>query len=172
MTFYNATVQKLRSIQKWFVEISVQELDWTVQSLPNICPTSVPDLTNALVAEWKQVPIAMFQYQVESLHRSVETVIAENRGIYILIPRILEWDVRQAGVHMPLVMNCIFLYIFLYIFFLKTFSPQFCGIQLIVTVLSRRCNSHTDSGEAKVESCESSKTQPNQVAQLLDTMST
>ena len=42
---------------------------------PN-CPTSVPDLTNALVAEWKQVPLAMFQHLVESLPRSVDAVIA------------------------------------------------------------------------------------------------
>jgi hypothetical protein len=51
-----------------------------------------------------------------------------------------------------------------------SFSPQFCGIQLVVTVLSHRCNSHTDSGEAKIESHASSKTQPNQAALLLDTI--
>ena len=63
------TMHKARSIQKWFVEIGVEELDWPAQSLdlnpiehlwdelecqlqsrPNF-PTSVPDLTNALVAE-------------------------------------------------------------------------------------------------------------------------
>ena len=43
----NAPVHKARSIRKWFVEISVEELEWPAQS---------PDLTNALVAEWKQVP--------------------------------------------------------------------------------------------------------------------
>uniref|UniRef100_A0A673ZPL9 phosphatidylinositol-3,4,5-trisphosphate 5-phosphatase n=1 Tax=Salmo trutta TaxID=8032 RepID=A0A673ZPL9_SALTR len=36
--------------------------------------------------------------------------------------------------------------------FFTPFSPQFRGIQLVVTVLSRRCNSRTDSGVAKVES--------------------
>jgi hypothetical protein len=62
----NAPVQKARSIQKWFVEIGVEELDWPAQS-PDLNPiehavewrlqarpnrlTSVPDLTNALVAE-------------------------------------------------------------------------------------------------------------------------
>ena len=70
----NAPVHKSRSIQKWFVEIGVEELDWPAQSpdlnpiehlwdelerrlraWPNR-PTFVPDLTNALVAEWKQVP--------------------------------------------------------------------------------------------------------------------
>ena len=64
-----APVHKARSIQKWFVEINVEELDWPAQSpelnpieqlwdelerrlraRPNH-PTSVPDLTNALVAE-------------------------------------------------------------------------------------------------------------------------
>jgi ribosome biogenesis protein Tsr3 len=36
----------------------------------------VLDLTNALVAEWKQVPAAMFQHLVESLHRRLEALIA------------------------------------------------------------------------------------------------
>uniref|UniRef100_A0A8C8HHM3 Uncharacterized protein n=1 Tax=Oncorhynchus tshawytscha TaxID=74940 RepID=A0A8C8HHM3_ONCTS len=35
-------------------------------------PTSVPDLTNALVVEWKQVPATMFQQLVESLPGRVE----------------------------------------------------------------------------------------------------
>jgi hypothetical protein len=43
-------------------------------------PTSVPDHTNALVAEWKQVPPAMFQHLVESLPRRVEAVISANEG--------------------------------------------------------------------------------------------
>ena len=86
----NAPVHKARSIQKWFVEISVEGLDWSAQSpdlnpikhlwdelerrlraRPNR-PTSVPDLTNALMAEWKQVPAAMLQHLVESLPRGVE----------------------------------------------------------------------------------------------------
>ena len=72
----NAPAHKAWSIQKWFVEISVEELNWPAQSpdlkpiehlwdelerqlraRPNH-PTSVHDLTNALVAEWKQVPAA------------------------------------------------------------------------------------------------------------------
>jgi hypothetical protein len=37
-------------------------------------PTLAPDLTNALVAEWKQVSAAMFQYL------GLEAVIAAKRG--------------------------------------------------------------------------------------------
>ena len=78
----NAPVHNARSIQKWFVEIGMEELDCPAQS-PDLNhiehlwnelerrqqarpyrPTSVPDLTNALVAEWKQVPAAMFQHLV------------------------------------------------------------------------------------------------------------
>jgi hypothetical protein len=90
----NAPVHKARFIQKLFVKIGVEELDWHAQSpdlnpvehlwdelerrlqaRPNP-PTSVPSLTNALVAEWKQVPAAMFQHLVENLPRRVEAVIA------------------------------------------------------------------------------------------------
>ena len=82
------------SIQKLFVEIGVEELDWPAHSpdlnpiehlwdelerrlraRPNP-PTSVPNLTNALVAKWKQDPAAMLQSLVESLPRRVEAVIA------------------------------------------------------------------------------------------------
>ena len=70
-------MHKVRSIQKWFVEIGVEELDWPAQSpdlnpIKHLCdelehrlrakpnrPKSVPDLTNTLVAEWKQVPAAV-----------------------------------------------------------------------------------------------------------------
>ena len=93
----HAPMHKGRSIQKWFAEIGVEELDWSAQSpdlnpkhlwdelecllqaRPNH-PTSVPDLTNALAAEWKQIPTAMFQHQVESLPRRVEAVIVANGG--------------------------------------------------------------------------------------------
>ena len=81
------------SIQKWFVEIGVEELDWPTQSpdlnpiehlwdelerlraRPNR-PTSVPNLNNGLAAEWKQVTAAMFQHLLGSLPRRVEAVIA------------------------------------------------------------------------------------------------
>ena len=91
-------MHKARSIQKWFVEITVEKLDWPAQS-PDLNPIehlrdelerrlranpnrqkSVPDLTNALVAEWKQVPAAMFQHLVEILPRRAEVVLAAKRG--------------------------------------------------------------------------------------------
>ena len=79
-----------------FVEINGEELDWPAQS-PDLNPNEhlwdelehrlrvrpnrpVPDLTNALVAEWKQVRTAMFQHLVESLPRRVEAVIAAKGG--------------------------------------------------------------------------------------------
>ena len=55
------------------------ELKCRLRARPN-CPTSVPDLTNALVAEWKQIPAAMFQHLVESLPRRVEADIAAKGG--------------------------------------------------------------------------------------------
>jgi hypothetical protein len=76
----NDPLDKVRSIQKWFVNIGVEERDWPAQS-PNLNaidhlwnnlehrqrarpnrPTSVPDLNNALVAEWKHVHTVMFQH--------------------------------------------------------------------------------------------------------------
>ena len=81
-------------MHKWFVEIGVEEpnlnpiehlwdeLERRLRARPNR-PTSVPDLTNVLMAEWKQVPAAMFQKLAESLPRRVEAVIA------ILMPMIL-----------------------------------------------------------------------------------
>jgi hypothetical protein len=50
------------------------ELERRLRARPSR-PTSVPALTNALVAEWKQAPAAMFQQLVESLPRKVEAVI-------------------------------------------------------------------------------------------------
>ena len=80
-----APVHKAKSIQKCFFKIGVKELDWPAQ-----CPdlntiehlwdelerrlrarsnrlTSVPDLTNALMAEWKEFPAAIFQHLSQSL---------------------------------------------------------------------------------------------------------
>ena len=96
------TRHKARYIQKWFVDIGVEELDrpaqspdlkpiehlwmnWNADCEPGLiaqhqCPTSVPELTNALAAEWNQVPAAMFQHLVESLPRRVEAGIAAKGG--------------------------------------------------------------------------------------------
>ena len=93
----NSPVHKARFIKTWFVEICVEKLDWPAQSpdlnplkhlwdelecrlrvRPNR-PTSVPDLTNALVVEWKQVPATMFQHPLESTPIIVEAVIATKR---------------------------------------------------------------------------------------------
>ena len=70
-------MHKVRYIQKWFVGISVEELDWPAQSpdlksIDHLChelerqlrarpnrPTSVTDLTNALVAEWNSILMPM-----------------------------------------------------------------------------------------------------------------
>jgi hypothetical protein len=89
-----APEHKARYIQKWFVKIGVEDLDWPAQS-PDINPikhlwddlerrlraspnhpTSVPNLTDALVDESKQIPAEMFQHLVEILPRRVEAVIA------------------------------------------------------------------------------------------------
>ena len=43
-------------------------------------PISVPDLTNAVVAERKKIPAAMLQHLVESLPRRVEAVMAAKEG--------------------------------------------------------------------------------------------
>jgi phage regulator Rha-like protein len=52
------------------------ELEHRLRARPNR-PKSELDLTNALVAEWKQV---MFQHPVESLPSRVEAVIAAKGG--------------------------------------------------------------------------------------------
>ena len=58
------------------------------------------------------------------------------------------------------------IFFYIYLFNYTPFSPQFSGIQLVVTVLSHRCNFRTYSGEAKVESCASSETQPSEATLL------
>ena len=86
-------MHKARSIQKWFVEILVEKPDYDLNPMEHLWdelerqlrakpnrPTSVPDLTNALVAGWKQIPAAMFQHLVENLPRRVVAVIAAKGG--------------------------------------------------------------------------------------------
>ena len=55
-------------------------INWNADCEPGLiaqhqCPTSL-----MLVAGWKQVPAAMFQHLVKSLHRRVEAVIAAKGG--------------------------------------------------------------------------------------------
>ena len=104
-----APMHKERSIQKWFVKTGVEELDWPAQSPDNNPikhlwdelerrlrarpnrPTSVPDLTHPLEAEWKQIHAAMLQHVVGSLPRRVEAAIATKGGTNcIIMPMILE----------------------------------------------------------------------------------
>ena len=76
-------MHKARTIQKWFVGCGVEELDQPAQS-PDLNPIEhlwdelehrlrvrpnrpVPDLTNALMAEWKEFPAAIFQHLSQSL---------------------------------------------------------------------------------------------------------
>jgi hypothetical protein len=116
-------VHKASSIQKWFVEIDVEEFDWPAQSSdlnpiehlwdelerrlqarPNH-PVSLPNLTNALVAEWnRKVPTAMFQHLVESLPRRVEAVIAP-KGVQLHINA--HDFVMRCSTSILLVMKCI-----------------------------------------------------------------
>ena len=48
-------------------------------------PETLGDLMNALVAEWKQIPAAMFQHLLESLPRRVEAVNVGRAGVHILL---------------------------------------------------------------------------------------
>ena len=93
-----APVHKARSIKTWMREFGVDELDWPAQS-PDLNPiehlwdelerrlrarpsrpTSVCDLTNALLEEWSKIPINTLLNLVESLPRRVEAVIAAKGG--------------------------------------------------------------------------------------------
>ena len=66
-------------------------MNWNADCEPGLiaqhqCLTSL-----MLVAEWKQVPAAIFQHLVESLPRRMEAVIAAKGGTNsILMPMILE----------------------------------------------------------------------------------
>ncbi|KAK3507610.1 hypothetical protein QTP70_030801, partial [Hemibagrus guttatus] len=91
-------VTKASSIKTWMSEFGVEELDWPAQS-PDLNPiehlwdelerrlrarpsrpTSVPDLTNALLEERSKIPINTLLNLVESLPRRVEAVIAAKGG--------------------------------------------------------------------------------------------
>ncbi|KAL0147879.1 hypothetical protein M9458_056838, partial [Cirrhinus mrigala] len=91
-------VHKARSIKTWMTESGVDELDWPAQ-IPDLNPTehlwdeleqrlrarpsrptSVCDLTNALLEEWSKIPINTLLNLVDSLPRRVEAVIAAKGG--------------------------------------------------------------------------------------------
>uniref|UniRef100_A0A3P8W229 Tc1-like transposase DDE domain-containing protein n=1 Tax=Cynoglossus semilaevis TaxID=244447 RepID=A0A3P8W229_CYNSE len=93
-----APVHKARSIKTWMTESGVDELDWPAQS-PDLNPiehlwdelerrlrarpsppTSVCDLTNALLEEWSKILINTLLNLVDSLTRRVEAVIAAKGG--------------------------------------------------------------------------------------------
>ncbi|MCJ8729091.1 hypothetical protein PDJAM_G00011980 [Pangasius djambal] len=98
-----APVNKARSIKTWMTESGVDELDWPAQS-PDLNtiehlwdelerrlrarpsrPTSVCDLTNALLEEWSKIPINTLLNLVDSLPRRVEAVSVLIRYIISLI---------------------------------------------------------------------------------------
>ena len=93
----NAPVHKARSMQKLSRSVwknltglhgaltstpsNTFGMNWNADCEPDIIAQhQLPDLTNALVAEWKQIPAAMFQNLVESLPRRVQAVIAAKGG--------------------------------------------------------------------------------------------
>ena len=94
----SAALHKARSIEAWLGEFGMEEVDWPAQStdlnpiqhLGNELdgrlrarlsrPTSVSDLTNALLDEWATIPTDALQNLVESLHRTVEAIIATEGG--------------------------------------------------------------------------------------------
>ena len=51
------------------------ELERQLRARP-FCSTSVPDLTNAILTEWAQIPTNTLQYLVKSLPRRMKAVIA------------------------------------------------------------------------------------------------
>ena len=85
---------KARSMQKWFVEIvwknltgllhgalistpsNIFGMNWNADCEPGLIAQHKCPNVLILVAEWKQVPAAMFQHLVESLPKRVEAVIA------------------------------------------------------------------------------------------------
>ena len=92
----SAPVHNSRSIKAWLDNFGVEELDWPPQSpdphpighlwdeqerraRPSR-PTSVSDLTNALLDEWAKIHTDTLKYLVESLPRRVEAVIAAKGG--------------------------------------------------------------------------------------------
>uniref|UniRef100_A0A3B4DAI0 Tc1-like transposase DDE domain-containing protein n=1 Tax=Pygocentrus nattereri TaxID=42514 RepID=A0A3B4DAI0_PYGNA len=66
-------------------DLSPIENVWPIKKLrvrPS-CPTSVSDLTNALLEEWSKISVNTFLTLVESLPRRVEAVIASFKFICV-----------------------------------------------------------------------------------------
>ncbi|KAK1794911.1 hypothetical protein P4O66_010109 [Electrophorus voltai] len=89
-----ASVHKPRSIKTWMSKFGVKEFDQSAQS-PDLnpiehlwdeleqrlrprpsCPTTVSEVTNALLEEWSKIPINILLNLVKNLHRRVEAVVA------------------------------------------------------------------------------------------------
>ena len=69
-------------------------MNWNTDCEPGLIAQHQYPTSLMLLAEWKQVPAAMFQHLVESLPRKVKAVIAAMGGTNsILMPMILELDV-------------------------------------------------------------------------------
>lgn len=58
------TMHKARSIDKWFAQFGVEQLDWSAQ---NHDLNIIQHITNALVAECAQIPAARLQHLLEIL---------------------------------------------------------------------------------------------------------
>lgn len=57
-SFSSISVHKVSSIKTWFNEFVVKELEWLHRALTSILlnTSSVPELTNIILAEWTKVP--------------------------------------------------------------------------------------------------------------------
>ena len=127
----NAPVHKARSIQKWFVEFGVEDLDWPAQS-PDLNPNEYLcdelECPTSLMLLWlngSKSSAAMFKHLVESIPRRVKDVIAAKGGTNsILMSMSRSLATTSSALRTKLVSNnsinsayiyCIFLNIWVYI---------------------------------------------------------